>query len=125
MGSRTGIHGSLIGGIRNTQEVIDLCGKANIQMDTKVVSASEVNSIMEKLDTENDTGMRYVIDIETLKEDCGVAPPPKFQASAVPAARQTGEAGCSAGMMACFGNVVERFFCTIIIACHISGCRLE
>jgi uncharacterized zinc-type alcohol dehydrogenase-like protein len=113
--SRTGIHGSLIGGIRNTQEVIDLCAKANIQMDTKVVSASEVNSIMEKLDTENDTGMRYVIDIETLKEDCGVAPPPKFQASAVPAARQTSEAGCSAGMMACFGSVVERFFAPLFL----------
>lgn len=118
--SRSGIHDSVIGGIRNTQEVIDLCAKAEIMMDTELVRASQVNSVMEKLDSGNDSGLRYVIDIKTLTEDCGTTPAPKFKAAPSPA-RQT---GCIAGLKVCFGmSKISLILPSSPYAFHDSGGR--
>lgn len=66
--SRTGIHGSCIGGIKNTQEVIDLCAKHDIKPEIKIIGPEEVGNAYESLLKGNDGGVRYVLDIGKLKE---------------------------------------------------------
>ena len=74
---------SAIGGIKNTQAVVDLCDKAKIYPETKVMPVSALSEIYEALDSNNDAGIRYVLDIgTTLTEDAFTvctAPPPKMQ----------------------------------------------
>eukprot|EP00927_Polykrikos_kofoidii_P002727 TRINITY_DN1108_c0_g1_i4.p1 TRINITY_DN1108_c0_g1~~TRINITY_DN1108_c0_g1_i4.p1 ORF type:complete len:455 (-),score=63.31 TRINITY_DN1108_c0_g1_i4:34-1290(-) len=72
---------SAIGGISNTQEVIDLCDKHRILPVTKIVPVGEINRVFEALDFGNDQGLRYVLDLaRSLTEDslssvcCGVPP---------------------------------------------------
>ena len=71
VGGRSRIKMSGIGGIRATQEVIDLCPEIVIEPVTAL------NKIYSALDQANDTGVRYVLDISTLKEDmkCDADPP--------------------------------------------------
>ena len=58
-----------IGGIVNTQEVIDLCDKNKIYPEIEIHGVTELNRIYEKLDSNNDAGKRYVLDIaNTLNE---------------------------------------------------------
>jgi len=57
-----------IGGIKATQEVIDLCAAHNIKPDVTVVPVTQLNRIYESLDSGTDTGTRYVLDIATLVE---------------------------------------------------------
>lgn len=54
--------GSIIGGIQETQEMMDLCGKYNITSDIEVVKPDDINRAMERL-TKNDVRYRFVIDI--------------------------------------------------------------
>lgn len=78
--SRIGMSG--IGGIRNTQEVMDLCAKNDIKPDIKVLPVEKLNFIYQQLDDGNSSNLRYVIDIAgTLNEDTAsrcVDPPPKL-----------------------------------------------
>jgi uncharacterized zinc-type alcohol dehydrogenase-like protein len=68
--NKSRLMGSGIGGIANTQEVVDLCAKHNIHPALKVVPCSDLNKIYGMLDSNNDDGLRYVLDIKnTLKED--------------------------------------------------------
>jgi len=64
MMQRKNIAGSLIGGIKATQEVIDLCHKHNIYPDCQTIEASQINWAWEQLDGKNSDGVRYVIDIK-------------------------------------------------------------
>jgi len=52
-----------IGGIKATQEVMDLCAKNNIKPDITVVPVTQLNKIYEALDSGTDNGTRYVLDI--------------------------------------------------------------
>lgn len=54
--------GSIIGGIKETQEMIDLCGKYNITCDIEVIKPEDINHAMERL-INNDVRYRFVIDI--------------------------------------------------------------
>jgi D-arabinose 1-dehydrogenase-like Zn-dependent alcohol dehydrogenase len=79
LGEPTTVH-SVIGGIKNTQEVIDLCAKADIVPEFKVVPVTEISRVYEELDRANQTGLRYVLDIaNTLNaetaEKCTASPP--------------------------------------------------
>lgn len=56
------IGGSLIGGIAETQEMLDFCGKHNITCMTEKIPISYVNRAMERL-IKNDVKYRFVIDI--------------------------------------------------------------
>ncbi|KAI0507179.1 hypothetical protein KFK09_013300 [Dendrobium nobile] len=56
------ITGSLIGGIKDTQEMIDFAGKHNITADIELISADYVNKAMERL-AKADVRYRFVIDI--------------------------------------------------------------
>lgn len=58
--------GSLIGGIKETQEMIDYCAKHNIVSDVEVISANQINDAYERT-MKSDVKYRFVIDIKTLK----------------------------------------------------------
>lgn len=56
------ISGSIIGGIKETQEMMDLCGKHNITCDIELVNADSINEAFDRL-ARNDVRYRFVIDI--------------------------------------------------------------
>ncbi|CAH8382206.1 unnamed protein product [Eruca vesicaria subsp. sativa] len=61
------VTGSLIGGIKDTQEMMDMAGKHNITADIELISADYVNTAMERLE-KADVRYRFVIDVaNTLK----------------------------------------------------------
>jgi len=61
VGPKSVVLGSGIGGIRATQEVVDLCAKHGIFPETQIVGANDVNGVYEKLEGSNDSGVRYVL----------------------------------------------------------------
>ncbi|MDE1146237.1 MAG: NAD(P)-dependent alcohol dehydrogenase [Azospirillaceae bacterium] len=65
MGRRS-LAGSLIGGIPETQEMLDFCGKHNITSDIETIAISQVNEAYERV-VASDVRYRFVIDIATLK----------------------------------------------------------
>lgn len=57
--------GSLIGGIRETQEMLDFCGDKGITSDVEVIAAKEINGAYERM-VRGDVRYRFVIDTKTL-----------------------------------------------------------
>jgi len=66
MGRRS-LAGSLIGGIKETQEMLDFCGKHNITSDIEKISIDKVNEAYERV-IKSDVRYRFVIDMATLKK---------------------------------------------------------
>lgn len=62
---RKTIIGSLIGGIRETQEMLDYCAEHNIVSDVEVISADYINTAYERM-LKGDVKYRFVIDTKTL-----------------------------------------------------------
>ena len=60
------IAGSLIGGIKETQEMLDFCGKNNIVCDIEMINADQINEAYERV-LKSDVKYRFVIDIASLK----------------------------------------------------------
>jgi cinnamyl-alcohol dehydrogenase len=61
------VAGSLIGGIKETQEMIDFAAKHNVKPDIEIIPIDYVNTAMERL-LKADVKYRFVIDIgNTLK----------------------------------------------------------
>nr|DAC74034.1 TPA_exp: cinnamyl-alcohol dehydrogenase [Linum usitatissimum] len=60
-GKRT-VKGGIIGGMKETQEMMDLCGKHNITCDIEVVKPVNINKAFQRL-AANDVKYRFVIDI--------------------------------------------------------------
>lgn len=58
--------GSLIGGIAETQEMLDFCGKHNITADVEVIPIQKVNEAYERL-LKSDVKFRFCIDMSSLK----------------------------------------------------------
>jgi uncharacterized zinc-type alcohol dehydrogenase-like protein len=65
MGRRS-IAGSLIGGIRETQEMLDYCAEHNITSDVEVIPIKDINTAYERM-LKGDVKYRFVIDIASLK----------------------------------------------------------
>lgn len=63
---RRSLAGSNIGGIRETQEMLDFCGKHNITSDVEVLSIQDVNDAYERL-LKSDVKYRFSIDMASLK----------------------------------------------------------
>lgn len=61
---RQSLSGSLIGGLQETQEVIDFCAEHKIIPDTKLVTGDQVDEVFKVLKEKNDGITRYVLDIE-------------------------------------------------------------
>lgn len=64
-GGRKSIAGSLIGGIRETQEMLDYCAEHNIVSDIELINISYINKAYERM-LKSDVKYRFVIDIATL-----------------------------------------------------------
>ena len=63
---RRNLSGSLIGGIAETQEMLDFCGKHNITADVEVIPIQKVNEAYERL-SNADVKYRFSIDMASLK----------------------------------------------------------
>ena len=66
IGKRRRIAGSLIGGIAETQEMLDFCAEHNIAPEVEIVSASGINDAYERV-LASDVRYRFVIDAATLR----------------------------------------------------------
>jgi uncharacterized zinc-type alcohol dehydrogenase-like protein len=66
--SRRSIAGSGIGGIRETQEMLDFCSKHNILCDIELVPIQKVNEAYERV-VKSDVRYRFVIDIKSLEQN--------------------------------------------------------
>jgi uncharacterized zinc-type alcohol dehydrogenase-like protein len=49
IGKRRSIGGSLIGGIKETQEMLDCCGKRDIVSDTEQIAMKDINTARERM----------------------------------------------------------------------------
>lgn len=65
IGGRKSIGGSLIGGIKETQEMLDYCGQHNIMCDVEVIPIQKVNEAYERM-LKGDVKYRFVIDMASL-----------------------------------------------------------
>ena len=63
--ARRSIAGSNIGGIRETQEMLDFCAENGIAPEVEVIPASEINEAYERV-LRSDVRFRFVIDTATL-----------------------------------------------------------
>ena len=67
MGRRS-LSGSNIGGIAETQEMLDFCGEHNITADVEVIPIQKANEAYERL-LKSDVKYRFVIDMASLKSE--------------------------------------------------------
>lgn len=63
---RRSLAGSAIGGIRETQEMLDFCGKHKVASDIEVIPIQKVNEAYERV-VKSDVRYRFVIDMASLK----------------------------------------------------------
>ena len=64
---RKSVAGSGIGGMAETQEMIDFCAKHNIVSDIEMINIQDVNDAYERM-LKNDVKYRFVINIASLKD---------------------------------------------------------
>ena len=64
---RKSLAGSLIGGIRETQEMLDFCGEHNIVSDVEVIPVQQINEAYERM-IKSDVRYRFSIDMQSLQE---------------------------------------------------------
>jgi uncharacterized zinc-type alcohol dehydrogenase-like protein len=65
---RRSISGSIIGGIRETQEMLDFCGAHNITADVEVIPIQKVNKAYKRL-LRSDVKYRFSIDMASLRSE--------------------------------------------------------
>ncbi len=63
---RRSLSGSLIGGIRETQEMLNFCAEKNIACEIEVIKISQINEAYERM-LKSDVRYRFVIDMASLK----------------------------------------------------------
>lgn len=63
---RRSIAGSLIGGIAETQEMLDFCGEKNIVSEIEMIDMQNINEAYERM-LKSDVKYRFVIDMKSLK----------------------------------------------------------
>jgi uncharacterized zinc-type alcohol dehydrogenase-like protein len=66
IGGNKRLAGSLIGGIAETQEVLDYCGKRKIVSEIEIIPIQKINEAYERM-LRGDVRYRFVIDIASLK----------------------------------------------------------
>lgn len=67
VGKRRTLAGSMIGGIRETQEMLDFCAEHGIAADVEVIDISTINDAYERM-LKSDVRYRFVIDMASLKQ---------------------------------------------------------
>lgn len=63
---RRSVAGSVIGGIKETQEMLDFCGKHNILPEVEMIKMQDINTAYERM-LKSDVRYRFVIDMQSLK----------------------------------------------------------
>jgi uncharacterized zinc-type alcohol dehydrogenase-like protein len=63
---RRRLAGSLIGGIRETQEMLDFCARHGLVSDIEIIRMDEINTAYERM-LKSDVKYRFVVDMKTLK----------------------------------------------------------
>ncbi|MDH5192893.1 MAG: NAD(P)-dependent alcohol dehydrogenase, partial [Nitrospira sp.] len=58
--------GSLIGGIKETQRMLDFCAQHQVESDVEVIPIQQVNEAYERV-LRGDVKFRFVIDMASLK----------------------------------------------------------
>lgn len=66
--ARKSIAGSLIGGIKETQEMLDFCAEHNITCDIEMIDMQDINTAFDRV-VNSDVKYRFVIDMTSLKEE--------------------------------------------------------
>jgi alcohol dehydrogenase (NADP+) len=64
---RKSVAGSVIGGIAETQELLDFCGEHNIVSDIEIINIQDINAAYERM-LKSDVKYRFVIDMASLKK---------------------------------------------------------
>ncbi|MEI7664368.1 MAG: NAD(P)-dependent alcohol dehydrogenase [Bacteroidota bacterium] len=64
---RKAVAGSLIGGIAETQEMLDFCGEHNIVSEIEIIDMQDINEAYERM-LKSDVRYRFVIDMASLKK---------------------------------------------------------
>jgi alcohol dehydrogenase (NADP+) len=67
IGGRRSFSGSMIGGIAETQEMLDYCAEHGIAPEVEIVSADNINEAWERV-LASDVRYRFVIDTSTLTQ---------------------------------------------------------
>ena len=65
---RRSLSGSMIGGIKETQEMLDFCGAHDITADVEVIPIQQVNEAYERM-LKSDVKYRFSIDMASLKTE--------------------------------------------------------
>ena len=65
IGKRRTLAGSMIGGIKETQEMLDYCAEHQIVSDVEVIKMSQINEAYERV-IKSDVRYRFVIEIASL-----------------------------------------------------------
>jgi uncharacterized zinc-type alcohol dehydrogenase-like protein len=68
IGRRRSFAGSNIGGIRETQEMLDFCAAHGITPEIEVISADQIDEAWERV-LASDVRYRFVIDVSTMRKD--------------------------------------------------------
>ncbi|MBL9002114.1 MAG: NAD(P)-dependent alcohol dehydrogenase [Phycisphaerae bacterium] len=63
---RRHVSGSLIGGIAETQEMLDFCGKHNVVCDIELIRMQQINEAYERM-LRSDVKYRFVIDMASIR----------------------------------------------------------
>lgn len=64
---RRSLAGSLIGGIAETQEMLDFCAEHGLTADIEMIDIQDINTAYERM-VKSDVKYRFVIDMESLKQ---------------------------------------------------------
>ena len=65
IGNRRSLAGSMIGGIRETQEMLDFCAEHHLGSEIEIISAEQITEAYERVIT-SDVRYRFVIDVATM-----------------------------------------------------------
>jgi uncharacterized zinc-type alcohol dehydrogenase-like protein len=68
IGHRRSFAGSMIGGIRETQEMLDFCAEHGIAPEIEIISANQIDEAWERV-LASDVRYRFVIDISTMENE--------------------------------------------------------
>ena len=68
IGGRHTLSGSAIGGLRETQEMLDFCGEHNLTSDVEVIPIQKVNEAYDRL-AKSDVKYRFSIDMASLRDE--------------------------------------------------------
>jgi uncharacterized zinc-type alcohol dehydrogenase-like protein len=64
---RRRLAGSLIGGIAETQEMLDFCGEHGITSDIEIIPMQKINEAYERM-LRSDVKYRFVVDMDSLRK---------------------------------------------------------